>query len=433
MTEEKFAHDEDYQQKVLAYTLYDDEFRGICGSSLSSDDWADKPLQWYFDTITKSPVPLTPFTLKEELVKGVKSKKIREEELDKYVDYFNIISKRPTPPEEEYIRTDLNKFVKTQAMKKAILSSFDLIEKGDWDTIISTVTEATKAGLDIMSIGQDYFGEYVERIARRTAGTSSTKFPTGIPDLDEVLNGGPEQKQLALVAGGTGRGKSIFLEWIGRTAILLGKTVVYYTLEIPEDKIGARYDSLFSRVKMKELKHFPKDVESALLGYSSKYKGRLILKEYPADSATVHTLRAHIRQLHSSGIRPDIIIVDYLDLLKPHRNYSSMYEELDSITKALHGMAKELDVCVWTATQLNRSGITAENPDETAIAGSLAKLYTVDIALFLAQSNDERDDEIMRIIVSKNREGLTGRSLKIDTDYSYMTFYRGALSGASTV
>lgn len=429
MTEDKFANDEDYQQKVLAYALYDDEFRGISGTALTPEDWANKPLQWYFETISKSPVPLTPFTLKEELVKAVKAKKVREEEIDKYVEAFQVISKRPTPPEEEYIRTDLSRFMKTQAMKRAILNSFDLIEKGDWDTIISDVTEATKVGMDITSIGQDYFGEYIERIARRTAGTSSSKFPTGITEVDDILTGGPEQKQLALVAGGTGRGKSIFLEWVGRTAILLGKTVVYYTLEIPEDKIGARYDSLFSRVKIKEIKHFPHEVENALLGYSTKYKGKLIIKEYPADSATVHTIRAHIRQLHSSGIVPDMVIVDYLDLLKPHRNYSSMYEELDSITKALHGLAKELNVCVWTATQLNRSGITAENPDETAISGSLAKLYTVDIALFLAQTNEEREDEQMRIIVSKNREGLTGRTIKIDTDYAYMTFLRSSLAG----
>jgi replicative DNA helicase len=426
--EEQFASSEEYQVKVLSYMLSNAEFRDVAATALQHEDFANKALQWFYETLSKQ--QLSPSLLKEELVDAAKAKKIKDTEIDKYVEYYSVICNRPLPIEEEYIRRDMSRFIRTQATKRAILDSFDLIEKGNWDELLDTVTAATQAGFDITAVGQDYFKEFADRLSRRINDVSGRKLSTGIPELDEMMYGGLKPKQLGLVAGGTGRGKSIFLEWLARVAVLMGETVVYYTLELPEDEIGARFDAMLAHVKYGELKAFHKDVFTSLEPLAKQHSSRLFIKEYPADGATVATLKAHLRQLNSAGVRPTVVIVDYLDLLKPHRHYNSQHEELDAITKALHGMSKELDIRIWTATQLNRAGITMETPDETTVAGALSKLFTVDVALFLAQTKEEREDQIMRIFVAKNRNGPAGRTIKIDTDYAYMTFYRATLGGS---
>lgn len=424
---EVFSASEDYQTKVISYMLHNPEFKDVAKSALKDEDFANKQLQWYFDTIAQAEIGITVPLLKEELLRAAKEKKIKDTEITKFVELFDVIKHRPLMEEEEYIRKDLSRFIKTQAMKRAILDSFDQIEKGDWDGILDKVTRATQAGIDIMDTGQDYFKDFAERLFRRIDSDGGSKLSTGILELDQMLNGGLKKKQLGIVAGGTGRGKSIFLEWLARVAVLMGETVVYYTLELPEDEVGARFDSMLAKVKFNELIPNNREVFERLEEMSVKFNGKLIIKEYPADHATVNTIKSHLVQLSGIGIRPSLIIVDYLDLLKPHRSYNSMYEELDAITKALHGLAKLNDLRIWTATQLNRAGITMESPDETAMSGSLAKLFTVDVAIFLAQTKEEREEDVMRLIVSKNRNGVTGRTIKIDTDYSYMTFYKSTV------
>jgi replicative DNA helicase len=424
MSEETFAYTEEYQAKVLAYMMRSSQFCTLASEVLEPEHFCNKALQWYFTNISTAAPRLTSVTLKEELIRAAKGKSLKEDEIPKFVEVYDTLQMPIPIEEEEHLRLSMNRFVRTQSVKRAIIDSLDLIDKGDWDQIVDVVSEAASTGLDVLSVGHDYFADFEDRLSRRDQAELSRKLATGVPSLDEILYGGIKNKQLGLIAGGTGRGKSIFLEWLARVAILLGKKVVYYTLELSEDDVADRFDSLFAHVRPGDLKQQYSQVFTEVSTYAHKFGSSLIIKEYPADSATVNSLSTHFRQLCSMGIHPDLVIVDYLDLLKPHRTYNSSHEELDAITKALHGMSKDLNTRIWTATQLNRAGIVMETPDETAIAGALSKLFTVDIALFLAQTTEEREDEIMRIFVAKNRNGPAGRTVKIDTDYSFMTFYK---------
>lgn len=420
-----FSYSEEYQVKILSYMLSDSQFCTIAKSYLDETQFANKSLQWYFKALSDPEKFHTPVTLQEDLLRAVKGKQIREEEIDKYVSVYSLMKVPPLPAEKEHISNTLDTFIRTQEVKKVLMNSFDLMENEQWEEIADQMAKAIQSGAAVKDNGQFYFKELKERLLRRINNAESSKIPTGIPELDLLLNGGLHNKQLGLVAGGTGRGKSVFLQWLAKTAVFLGKKVVYFTLEMPADSIAARFDSALAQVKMSDLNVYNKEVFERLSQYSESYGDRLVIKEYEADAATVGTLKAFVTQLTAQGFIPDLIIVDYLDLIKPHRRYKDQTQELDAITKALHGMAKGLDCHMWTATQLNRGGIVMENPDETSIAGALSKLFTVDVALFLAQTPNERLDEIMRIILIKSRNGLVGRTVKITTDFSYMIFYRG--------
>ena len=423
-----FAYSPEYQLKVLAYMLQNPEFCSLASVSLQPENFSDRVMQWYFGKITGALVEdrhHTKLTLKEELLKAAKSKELSADDVPAFLKAFRLVETPPIPVEAEHIRDTLGAFVRTQNVKKAILGSLDLMEREEWGAIADNVQEATTSGFSVMDMGQDYYGDYKERLKRRANADIQRRYPTNIPELDQLLTGGLRNKQLGIMAGGTGRGKSIFLEWIAKAAVVTGKKVIYFTLELSEDAVAERFDSMLSKVLIHELEAYDQKVGDALQLHCKAYGSSLIIKEYPEDSAEVGTLEAFYRQLSAQGIVADMIIVDYLDLLKPHRVYGDPTHEVDAITKALRGLSKKLDVPIWTATQLNRGGIVMETPDESAIAGAVSKWFTCDVGLMLGQTKEEREDDEMRIIVSKNRNGVSGRSVTILTDYKYFTFFRG--------
>lgn len=421
---DEFAVTEEYQQKVLAFMLSNPEFCGIARTALTPEQFSNKALQWFFDRLAASERMLTPTLLQEELIKAARSKQIREEELHKYLSTYSVIKAAPLPVEQEYIREQLGIFIRVQNIKQALIETGQLTKEGRWEEILEMMTGAVNSGMELTDLGKDYFSRVEDRVQERNTRTKRRRLTTGIPELDDLTNGGIKNKQMGLIVGGTGRGKSVFLQWLARSAILTGKKVVYFTCELSEEDIEDRFDSMFAQVRPQMLMDYQQQVLTEVGKYRDTFGSSLFVKHYPADSATVGMLKAYVRQLSHVGIVPDLIIIDYLDLLAPHRHYNSSHEELDAITKAVVGFASELDTAVWTATQLNRSGLVADTPDEASMAGYVGKQYAADMVVWMAQTKEEREDEIMRLWLSKNRNGLTGRTIQLDTDYSYMTFYR---------
>lgn len=425
MTETQgFAFTEEYQAKLLSFMLHDHQFCAIAQETLKPEMYANKALQWYHNTLSNTTIFHTTTTLREELIRAAKAKHIKETDMQKYLSLFSTIKVPPVPSEQEHMRNSLGTFIRTQSVKAAVMESLSLIEAGEWDEIADRMAHACNTGYIATGTEQYYFNDTKNRILRRMNQEIGFRIPTGIPELDYYTNGGIHDSQLFMVAGGTGRGKSIFLQYLARTAILHGRKVIYYTLEMSAEDIAARCDSMFAQININEINVNNEDLFAKLSPMADKFGDSLIIQEYPADSITVTGIQAHLSQLAAVGWKPDLIIVDYLDLIKPHRNYGSTTEELDAITKALHGLAKHLKTRIWTASQLNRAGIVMENPDETAIAGALSKLFTVDFACFLAQTKEEHEDELMRILIVKNRNGPKNRKIEVTTDFGFMTFFR---------
>jgi replicative DNA helicase len=392
--------------------LVNPHFCDVAKSAISVENFQDKQLQYFFDKLSNASIHLTQATL------------------TKYVDLYRMISVPPVPFEEEYINTHMLNFIRLNECKRAIIKSIDLIKTNDWGTIQELVMNAANAGADIMSQGTDYFAEYQDRIARRINREVERKLSTGIPELDEITYGGLKTKQLGLCVGGTGRGKSIFLQWLARVAVLLGKKVVYLTFELSEEDMAERFDSIFAHIKPNGLQDHASEALKRLSKYYDKFGTSLIIKEYPEDTVTVPEVKAYLLQLTAQGFVPDLILVDYIDLIKPHRVYNDIAQEQAAVTKALRGLAKGLNTRIWTAAQVNRSGLAMETPDEASISGSIGKLFTADIAVFMAQTAAEREDQFMRLVVSKNRNGPANRTVKITTDYQFLTLMREEAMGS---
>jgi replicative DNA helicase len=420
-----FAVTQEYQAKVLAYMLQNPDFCDIASTNLKPEYFNDRSLQWFFSTLTESEHKLTATTLQEELFQAVRGKTIREEEIGKYASLYDIVKERVIPSEEAYIKDKVDVFVRTQAVKNALVEGVGLAKESKWDDLVGVMQDAVASGVNLQDAGYDYLGTVEDRVFDRATHRALRKIPTGIPELDALTYGGIKNGQMGMIVGGTGRGKSIFLQWLARTALLLNKKVVYFTFELGVDDISDRFDSMFSIVKPQELNDYQAEVIEKISDLNNTYGKSLIIQHYPADTATINTLKDFCRRLSQSGIVPDLIIIDYLDLMRPHRTYGDVHAEIDAITKGIVGFAAEFDTSVWTATQLNRAGMVADTPDEAGMAGYIGKQYHADMVLWMAQTKEEKEDEQMRLWISKNRNGRIG-TVTLDTDYSYMTFYSEA-------
>ena len=243
-----FSETSEYEAKVLAQMLASTQFREVARAALQAEDFSNKINQWYFEKLSSSNL-LTAVTLKEELLKDARAKLIDKDLVSKYIETFRVVSVSPVPAESEYINNHLRNYIRRQACVRAVLDTPSLLNTGDFEEVERRIVEAANAGADIMSLGLDYFGEYQSRIANRIHREKERKLSTGIPELDALTYGGLKTKQLGLVVGGTGRGKSLFLQWLAKVAIALGKRVVYYTFELSEEDMADRFDSMFAHIK----------------------------------------------------------------------------------------------------------------------------------------------------------------------------------------
>lgn len=382
---------------------------------------------WYFNKIRDYFIDYhvipTGLVLKQELKEGASSGTIRKEDIRTYVEVF---PKLFAPVDEsDYLIKKVVSFCRRQEIRKAFLEYAPKVDNEDdalWDKIQTRVTDACNVGAHSLDLGHQYLSEYEDRLARRRMGDDIRVVPTGIPNLDPLIGGGLQAGQLGIWMAGTGRGKSIALPHCGKRAVIENLNVVHYTLELDEKQISTRYDAAWSGVHLDDLVDKEDVIRKKMKHLSTKWGNSLVIKFYPTRTVGVSAIKAHIRQLKSIDFDPGMIIVDYGDLLKPTAGYNDEYSDLGTIFADLRGIAGELNIPIWTATQVNRAGMGADIIDVEHIGDSLRKAQIADIVIAICMNKEERADEKARLYLAKNRNGPTGVTVDIDTDYGRMCF-----------
>ena len=308
----------------------------------------------------------------------------------------------------QYVKEQTIDFCKNQCIKNAILDSVELLEQGKYDVIKQKVDDAMKAGHD-SNLGHEYKTMIIERYEDSVRNVVST----GWGVIDEITQGGFGKGELVLFAAPPGIGKSWSLINIGVAAMKLGKTVVHYTLELNEGYVGQRYDAVLSKIAVANLKYNMEDVKKSV----TNVKGDLIVKHYPTKTASVTSLKAHMDKMILQDKRPDVVIVDYADLLRGPSN-KERYEELETIFEDLRGMAGEYEVPIYTASQINRSGADDDVITGTKIAGSFSKMMTADFVVSLSRKIEDKLAGTGRWHVIKNRFGPDGMTFPSKANFS---------------
>jgi len=297
-----------------------------------------------------------------------------------------------------FVKDTFLDFCKNQTLKGALMKSVDLLELGDYDDIRNLIDKALKAGTE-RDIGHEYITELEDRFREEARNTIATPWPL----INNLLGSGLGQGDLGLIAGGPGGGKSWALISLGAQAVKLGYTVIHYTLELSEKYVGRRYDACFSEIPVGEIT----DHKETVIERLSTLRGGLYIREYPAGQATVNTIHAHLEKCIQQDIKPDMIIVDYADLLTS-KSSKEKRDKLDDIYTSLRGLATEMKVPIWTASQVNRSGAREDIIQGDRMAESYSKMMITDFAMSLARSAEDKENGTGRWHIMKNRYGADG-------------------------
>ena len=209
----------------------------------------------------------------------------------------------------------------------------------------------------------------------------------------------------------------------GVAALMQNKKVLYISLEMSEDKIAARFDSVMTLIGQKKLKDSLALLQKRLGIFNEKFpNGQLMIKEFPTGLANINDIRSLLVQLHNyEEFIPDVIIVDYLELLRPTRDGLAEYQAQQRISEELRGLAVESNVLMWTATQTNRQGRSVKLITDSELADAYGKIRTCDYAISLNQTEEEFDDGQMRCYVMKSRNGKQRFVVPLSLDYNTLT------------
>ena len=299
----------------------------------------------------------------------------------------------------QFVKERTIDFCKNQTLKNAIIQSVDLLESKNYDSIKKIIDDALRAGSD-RNLGHEYLISLEERLNQSARDTIKTGWDT----IDEVMDGGLAGGELGVVVAPAGIGKSWTLQALGANCIRNGMKVAHYTLELNSEYVGLRYDTIFSGVPTGNLKFYQEDVQKKL----SALEGYLLIKYYPTRTASVQTLAAHIKQMELQGNLPDMILVDYADILKPMGNFTERRHQLGNIYEDLRGMAGEFDVPIWTASQANRSALEEDVIDASKVAEDYSKVMTADFVMSMSRKVEDKIANTGRFHVIKNRFGVDG-------------------------
>jgi len=319
----------------------------------------------------------------------------------------------------DYIKNEFTSFCINQNLKGVILQSVDLLKAGSYDRIKDLVDKAMKVGQQT-DLGMDYIEDYDER----TEDLNRTTVPTKWQPINDLMDGGLGPGELGVVVAPSGVGKTWILTAIGAEAVRRGLSVVHYTMELSEHYVGARYDTVFTGTPSAELKDKKDEVKAKI----KNLKGKLLIKYFPPKGVTVKKLQQHIEKMVTLDNKPDVIIVDYADLLLSHSNKSdSTYAEQGGVYIDLRGMSGELEIPIWTASQTNRSAIDSEVIEADKIADSYAKVMNADFIMSWSRKSKDKLNDTARAHIMKNRFGPDGITFpcKMNTNTGYIEVYDG--------
>ena len=329
-------------------------------------------------------------------------------------------------PDLDFVKEKSLEFCKNRVVKNAIMESVELLESQRYDEIKTLIDEAMKAGVET-DIGHEYITGLEERLTKQTREC----LPTQWDSVNDLMDGGLAGGELGVIVAPAGIGKSWTLQALGAEAVKKGKTVVHYTLELNAQYVGLRYDTIVSGQPTGNLQYYKEEVQEKI----SKLKGELIIKYYPTRTASVNTIAAHLQQCEMRGLKPDMVIVDYADIMKSTQHFSEKRHQLGHIYEELRGMAGEFNIPIWTASQANRSALEEDVIGAEKVSEDYSKVMTADFVMSMSRKVEDKIANTGRFHVIKNRFGPDGITFPatINTNTGFIQIYETNTQGGKEV
>lgn len=325
--------------------------------------------------------------------------------------------------DKEFIKDLVFDFLKQKAMYYAIIDNLDDIDKKkDVTKIIERFNKIAGMTLD-SDLGLDYFKDLDQHFIDICKIENKVSFQYSI--LDEVTHGGITrgEKSLNVLAAPPGLGKSMFLANFATNYLSQGLTVFIISLEMSDNMYASRIDAHLAEHNINELKFHPEDCKTKIRSFADLHPtARLVIKDWPPGVINTAQIKVWLDKYKLLGINPDILIVDYMNLMQPnYRNKNAnSYEKVGDIGRELRALSFDLGgIPVLTATQFNRSGINNTDPNMSNISESMATAATADFLGALWQNDGDVEAGKIQMNVLKNRwGGKVGTTINFEVDYN---------------
>jgi len=409
---------QDFQTKTISALLTDGKFLDNLTEILHSKFFDSDSNKWIVDSIIdyhsqyKRPPSMEIFKV---LVSEIENDIMKQSVIDQLRNVYTKAGSTDT----DYIKDKFRKFCINQNLKGVILKSVDLLAAEKYDRIKDEVDKALKVGVEV-DIGHDYILDIEERYTEE----NRTTIPTDWDVINDLMDGGLGAGELGVVVAPSGVGKTWILTALGAAAVKQGKSVVHYSMELSEKYVGDRYDCVFTHTPTNEIKDNMDDIKKKV----QALPGKLLIKYFPPKSITTKTIETHIEKMIALGNKPDLIIIDYADLVLPFsKSKDSTYAEQGDVYIELRGLGGLIQIPVWTASQTNRSGIDSEVIEADKIADSYAKVMNADFIMSWSRKSKDKINDTARAHIMKNRFGQDGITFpcKMNTNKGIIEIYDG--------
>lgn len=321
-----------------------------------------------------------------------------QDEFNQAQDVISELGKPFKQPDVQWLLDQTEEFCTSQSVYNAVLKSIGIIDGSDKKTPRTAIPDILREALAITfdtAIGHEYVSDLEYRYKKLHENTARIKFD--IEGLNSATGGGIPRKTLNLFMGGPGAGKSLVMTHIGTSMYKVGSNVLYVTLELAEERIGERVDANLMNISIGDIPGLPLPTYKAKIERATeKTNGaRFFIKEYPPASISAAHVRALLDELESKqNFKPDVLIIDYLNLMNSSRftanANNNSYTILKSVAEELRGLAVEKNLVCITATQSNRAGVGSSDLDLTNVSESMGIAMTADLLIGLTR-NDELD------------------------------------------
>jgi len=321
-----------------------------------------------------------------------------------------------TESHNDWFLAEFEGFTKRQELERAILKSADLLEKGEYDPVEKIIKDAVQISLT-KDMGTNYFEDPRARLM--ALKDNNGQISTGWPTVDRKLFGGLNKGELNIFAGGSGSGKSLFMQNLAVNWVTTGLNGVYLSLELSEGLSAMRIDSMLTNVSTKEVFSDLDTVEMKVKMVGKK-AGNLQIKYMPAQS-NVNDIRAYLKELQiKNGWKIDFLLIDYLDLIMPVSakvSPNDLFVKDKYVSEELRNLAKELNCVFVTASQLNRGAVEEIEFDHSHIAGGLSKINTADnvFGIFTSRAMRERGRYQLQLMKTRSSSGV-GQKIDLEFD-----------------
>lgn len=324
------------------------------------------------------------------------------------------------PFNKEELIQNTEKFLKERYIYKTILNVAEKFSDKTFnlEEVLIDFEKAYNIALQ-ENLGHWYFEDIDKHVKELTH--IYNPIPTGWKFFDEKTEGGLFPKTLTVFAGQVNVGKSIVLGNIATNMLMADKNVLLISLEMSEFMYAKRISTQLTQIPHNDLKTFTSELEQQVKHIQKKINSKLVIKDYPPKTITVRQIDSFISKLKHKGFCPDIVVIDYINLIHPVAKNLNSYESVKEIAEHLRALSFKYNLPFVSATQLNRGAFNTASPGMEGISESIGLAATCDVICSLWQEEEDRELGIINMGMQKNRFGPNYGHAAFRCNYSTLT------------